>query len=131
MKRINSDIQISDIVEYGQGYDDAILEVFKAFRKFYDGYYELVNYGDDWWETLNQDVCFERVMEKEWANFTSLDMDSVLSNMKMALIGVYVRLDRFVDGLDDAFQKGNGLRHKPLDAPILTDEEIDNFGETE
>lgn len=25
MKRINSDIRISDIVEYGQGYDDAIL----------------------------------------------------------------------------------------------------------
>ena len=40
------DVLLSDVIDWGQGHDDDIMEVLGFFKQFHDAYYNLINYGD-------------------------------------------------------------------------------------
>ena len=109
---------LSDVIDWGQGHDDTIMELLQAFQKFRDGYYDLINYGDDWWENFNQGRDFDEIMKEQWEKFESVDFMNLVEKMAVAIAGTYVRFDKFVDGVVDAYNNGNGLRHdiKPTGA---------------
>ena len=107
-------VLLSDVIDWGQGVDEDIMEVLRFFKQFHDAYYELINYGD-WWDVFNQGVVFDETMKKEWEKIESIDFMSRLDTMAMAIVGNYVRFDKFAEGCFDAYEKGNGLRHKPED----------------
>lgn len=105
-------VLLADVIDWGQGYDDTIIELLQAFKKFRDGYYELINYGDDWWEIFNQGRDFDEIMKEQWEKFESVDFMNLVEKMAVAIAGTYVRFDEFADGVVDAYNNGNGLRHK-------------------
>ena len=106
------DVLLADVIDWGQGYDDDIIELLQAFKKFRDGYYELINFGDDWWDRFNQGRDFDEIMKEQWDNVESIDFMNCVEKMAVAIAGTYVRFDKFVDGTIDAYNKGNGLRHE-------------------
>ena len=108
----NGNVKLSEILEYGQGYDDVIVELFKNFQKFRDGYYGLINYGDDWWKNFNQSTWFDKTMQEQWKQIEDIDFMTVIDTMAMAMAGEYVNFDKFVNGVIDAYENGGGFRHK-------------------
>ena len=119
---IDKDTKVVDILEYGQGYDDEIAEIFEAFNKFRDGYYELVNYGDEWWQVFNQDTMFDEMMRTQWSEIEKIDMDGVIEKMAKAMIGTYVSFDRFAKVVIDADKNKMGFRHEEFNAGAITGE---------
>lgn len=111
-KEIDKDTKVVDILEYGQGYDDSIAEIFEAFNNFRNGYFGLINYGDDWWKTFNQDTMFDEMMASQWSEIEKIDMMGVIEKMAKAMIGTYVCFDRFVQVLVDANQNKMGFIHE-------------------
>ena len=111
-KEIDKDTKVVDILEYGQGYDDGIAEIFEAFNNFRNGYYGLINYGDDWWKTFNQDTMFDEMMASQWSEIEKIDMMEVIEKMAKAMIGTYVSFERFTQVLIDANQNKMGFRHE-------------------
>lgn len=109
---IDKDTKVVDILEYGQGYDDSIAEIFEAFNNFRNGYYGLINYGDDWWKTFNQDTMFDEMMASQWSEIEKIDMMGVIEKMAKAMIGTYVSFDRFAQVLIDADKNKMGFRHE-------------------
>lgn len=102
---------LSDVIDWGQGYDDTIMELLQEFQKFRDGYYGLINYGDNWWKNFNQGRDFDEIMKEQWEKFESIDFMNLVEKMAVAIAGTYVRFDKFVDGVVDSYNNGNGLRH--------------------
>ena len=111
-KEIDKDTKVVDILEYGQGYDDSIAEIFEAFNNFRNGYYGLINYGDDWWKTFNQDTMFDEMMASQWSEIEKIDMMGVIEKMAKAMTGTYVSFDRFAQVLIDADKNKMGFRHE-------------------
>ena len=112
VKEIDKDTKVVDILEYGQGYDDEIAEIFEAFNKFRDGYYELVNYGDEWWKVFNQDTMFDEMMASQWSEIEKIDMMEVIEKMAKAMVGTYVRFGAFAKVVIDADKNKMGFRHE-------------------
>lgn len=110
------DVLLADVIDWGQGYDDSIIELLQAFQKFRDGYYSLVDYGDDWWKVFNQGTDFDKAIKREWDKVESIDMMLIMETIANNMAGTYVRFDKFVDGVVDAYDNGNGLRHKPQES---------------
>ena len=92
--------KITNICDIGQGYDDSIREVLSAFQKFRDGYYELIDHGDEWWDVFNQSSSFDRVMSEAWTEIDEVHklMDAI-EVMAAAMIGNYVNFNKFVNEL--------------------------------
>lgn len=105
-------VKLSQVLEYGQGYDDVIVELFKSFKQFMEGYFGLINYGDDWWQNFNQGVEFDEVMKEQWKKIESIDFMKTIDTMAMAMAGTYVDFYKFVNGVIDAYEQGGGFRHK-------------------
>ena len=105
---------LEDVIDWGQGYDDTIMELIDSFQKFRDGYYGLINYGDDWWENFNQGVDFNEIMKEQWEEFEKVDFMNLVEKMAVAIAGTYVRFDNFADGVKKCYEQGKGLRHKKL-----------------
>ena len=122
VKEIDKDTKVVDILEYGQGYDDSIAEIFEAFNNFRNGYFGLINYGDDWWKTFNQDTMFDEMMASQWSEIEKIDMMGVIEKMAKAMIGTYVSFDRFAQVLIDANQNKMGFRHEEFNAGAITGE---------
>lgn len=107
---ITSETKVIDVLEYGQGDDGNIAEIFKAFKQFRDGYYELVNWGDDWWKVFNQDTMFDEMMAEQWNEIEKIDFMSVIEKMAKAMIGTYVRFDSFAETVILASEAGKGYQ---------------------
>ena len=103
---------LEDVIEWGQGYDDTIMELLENFKKFRDGYYGLINYGDDWWKQFNQNVEFDKIMRANWETLEEVDIMGRLESMAIAIAGTYVSFDDFVDGVQECYEQGWGLRHR-------------------
>ena len=112
MKVIDVDTKLIDVLEYGQGYDDEIAKLFEAFNQFRNGYYGLINYGDDWWKVFNQDSIFDKAMEEEWSEIEKIELMDVLEAIAKLMVGTYVNFDSFAKVVIDADKKGKGCRHK-------------------
>ena len=106
---------LEDVIDWGQGYDDTIMELIENFQKFRDGYYGLINYGDDWWENFNQGVEFDKIMKAQWETIEDVDIMGCLEAMAMAIAGNYVRFDDFADGVKKCYEQGCGLRHREME----------------
>ena len=107
---ITSETKVIDVLEYGQGDDGEIAEIFKAFKQFRDGYYELVNWGDDWWKVFNQDTMFDEMMSEQWNEIEKIDFMSVIEKMAKAMIGTYVRFNYFAETVILASEEGKGYQ---------------------
>lgn len=105
-------VPLANVIEWGQGYDDTVVELLQSLKKFRDGYYELINYGDDWWRNFNQGVEFNEIMQEQWGKIEKIDFMTILDKMAIATAGAYIDFDKFVDGVLDAYENGNGFRHK-------------------
>lgn len=103
--------EVKDIINWGQGYDDTILEILKGFKKFRDGYYDLVNWGDDWWSHFNQGTDFDQIMKDAWSRVDE-DLMDVIETMTIAITGAYVDFNRMLEGVEEAYENGSGYRHK-------------------
>jgi hypothetical protein len=103
---------LEDVIDWGQGYDDTIMELIENFQKFREGYYGLINYGDDWWENFNQGVEFGKTMKAQWETLEDVDIMGCLEVMAMAIAGNYVRFDDFADGVKKCYEQGWGFRHR-------------------
>lgn len=105
--------EVKDIINWNQGYDDTILEVMKGFKKFRDGYYELVNWGDDWWKHFNQGSDFDEIMKEAWEKIDGCDrLFESIDIMAMAITGAYVDFNKMFEGVEEAYNNGFGYRHK-------------------
>ena len=91
--------RLEKAIDYGQGNDEAITEIFKSFKAFRDGYYGLLNYGEDWWEVFNQGQAFDETMREAWEEIESMDIMESLEVMAMAMAGSYVNFNRFAEGV--------------------------------
>lgn len=107
---ITAETKVVDVLEYGQGDDGEIAEIFKAFKQFRDGYYELTNWGDEWWKVLNQDTMFDEMMAEQWKEIEKIDFMSVIEKMAKALVGTYVRFDFFAETVILASEEGKGFQ---------------------
>ena len=107
---ITAETKVVDVLEYGQGDDGEIAEIFKAFKQFRDGYYELTNWGEDWWKVLNQDTMFDEMMAEQWKEIEKIDFMSVIEKMTKALVGTYVRFDFFAETVILASEEGKGFQ---------------------
>lgn len=109
-------MEIEKCLDYGQGYDDTIVELFKAFKKFSDGYYELIDYGDDWWMCFNQNSEFNKIMKDAWERLDGEHnrIMTCIDIMQIALVGGYCNFDKFTDGVIEAYENGGGFRHKEV-----------------
>lgn len=103
--------EVKDIIEWGQGYDDTILELLKAFKKFRDGYFGLINYDDDWWTLFNQGYEFNIIMKDAWKKIDEYMMESI-ETMAIAIAGGYVNFNKLVESVEEAYENGSGFRHK-------------------
>lgn len=103
---------LEDVIDWGQGYDDTIMELLENFKKFRDGYYGLINYGDSWWENFNQGKDFDEIMKEQWEEFEKVDFMNLVEKMAVAIAGTYVRFDKFADGVKKCYEQGKGLRHR-------------------
>lgn len=103
--------EVKDIIEWGQGYDDTILELLKAFQKFRKGYYELVTWDDDWWTLFNQGYEFDLIMKEAWRKIDEHMMES-LETMAIVIAGGYVNFNKLVESVEEAYENGSGFRHK-------------------
>lgn len=103
--------EVKDIIHWGQGYDDTILKILKGFKKFRDGYYELINCDDEWWLRFNAGIDFDRIMEKAWKGIDADLMESI-EIMTIAITGAYVDFNRMLEGIEEAYNNGSGLRYK-------------------
>lgn len=103
---------LEDVIDWGQGYDDTIMELLENFKKFRDGYYGLINYGDEWWENFNQGTDFDEIMKEQWEEFEKVDFMNIVEKMAVAIAGTYVRFDKFADGVKKCYEQGNGFRHR-------------------
>lgn len=104
--------ELKDVIDWGQGYDDTIVELLKAFKQFRDGYYGLINYGDNWWKEFNQGVDFNEIMKSQWDLIDAHDFMNCIEKMRVAIAGTYVRFNEFVDGVVEAYDSGEGLRQE-------------------
>lgn len=101
---------LSSTLEFGQQDDDIVLELFNGLNNMVNGYYTLVSHGEDWWSAMNQDTWFDAEMKKVWE---SVDWDEVETALEIAsklMIGTYVRLNKFTDGLNELSELGKGYR---------------------
>lgn len=105
-------VTLSDVIDWGQGYDDTIIELLKDFRKFRDGYYGLINHGDNWWKEFNQGTDFDEIMKQQWNLIDANDFMNCIEKMAVAIAGTYVQFDKFVDGVIEAYDSGKGFRHE-------------------
>lgn len=101
-----------NVIEWGQGYDDEVVEMLDSFQKFRDAYYELINFGDDWWSVMNQGVEFDEIMKAQWETLEDVGIMECIETMAIAIAGSYVRFDDFADGVKKCYEQGNGYRHK-------------------
>lgn len=102
---------LSSVLDFGQGDDDTVLELFNGLNSMLNGYYTLENYGDKWWEAMNQDIWFDAAMQEEW---NKVDWETVLASIEMMsklMIGTYVKFGKFTDGLNVIGDIGKG--HRP------------------
>lgn len=104
-------MKVEEIIDWGQGCDEDIIKVLKSFEKFRDGYFELEEYGS-WWELFNQDVWFEKIMEKEWSELEDVDIMGHIESMSKAIVGSYVIFEKLMQGVEEAYNNGNGLRRR-------------------
>ncbi len=104
-------MNVEEIIEWGQGYDEDIIKVLQSFKKFRDSYYELEDYGD-WWDVFNQDVWFNESMQKEWEELKNADIMGHIEKMSKAITGSYVIFDKLLQGIEEAYNNGKGLRHR-------------------
>lgn len=104
--------KVKDIINWGQGYDDTILEILKGFKNFQDGYFQLINWGDDWWTHFNQGYEFDAIMKKAWDKVNKNDeLFEVIEIMSIAITGAYVDFNKMVEGVEEAYKNGLGFRH--------------------
>ena len=108
---MNKEPTLSSVLAFGQGDDDTVLELFNGLNNMTNGYYALINHGNNWWQEMNQDVWFDSAMQEAW---DKVDWDSVETALEMIsklMIGTYVRLGKFTDGLNTIGDIGMG--HRP------------------
>lgn len=99
---------LEQVIDYGQGDDEVITELFINFKKLRDGYYGLVNNGNDWWTVFNQGIEFDREMAKIWESIDkNTEFMEKLTQMGMLMTGAYIHFDDFVDGLSEIYKKEN------------------------
>ena len=101
---------LSSVLEFGQCDDDDVLELFNGLKMMSDGFYKLINHGDEWWDAMNQDVWFNEAMKNEWNKVDWDEVETAIEMMSKLMIGTYVRLNKFVDGLNTIEQIGLGYR---------------------
>lgn len=107
---------LEDVIDWGQGYDDTIMELMDNFKKFRDGYYGLINYGDDWWKSFNQNSSFDTIMKAQWDTLEDADIMGCMETMAIAIAGAYTKFDKFADGVQKCYEQGKGLRHRDTES---------------
>lgn len=107
---ITAETKVVDVLDYGQGYDNEIAEVFKAFKMFRDGYYGLVGFGENWWEVFNQGTEFDEIMGEHWEKIKSEQLMLYIETMAIAMAGTYIRFDEFAETVILASEEGKGFR---------------------
>ena len=107
------EVRLSEVLNYGQGYDDEIVSTLKCFKQFRDAYYGLIDCGDNWWDCFNAGVEFDEIMKESWELIDDEHkFMTAIDKMAIAMAGAYVSFDKFVDGVDIAYENGGGFRHK-------------------
>lgn len=103
---------IGELLDYGQGDDTAITEILDGFNKLCEGFYQLVNYGDEWWKVLNQNIVTDTLIEEAWRYLFPSTGDTIekLDQIEIALAGSYIKFDKFVEACKEAYKNGGGYR---------------------
>ena len=114
-KKNTSETKVIEILNYGQGCDDEIANIFNAFKKFRDGYYELIDYGENWWRVFNQSTMFDEMMSEQWETFNKIDFMELIGKMSIAMAGTYVNFDAFADTVIVAAEHGYGFQPSKKD----------------
>lgn len=102
---------VSEILEFGQGDDDCVFEVFKGMHYLHKGYYTLINYGDGWWEdTLNQDIWCNQMIEEEWKKVDWEQFETTIEKIFKIMCGSYINENKFFEALGKLSEMGDGYR---------------------
>lgn len=110
---MNDEPLVRDILEFGQGDDDCVFEAFQGIHYLLQGYYTLVNYGDDWWKnTLNQDVWCDQLIKEQWEKVDWEEFETAIEIIYKVMCGSYVRESKFYEALENLNERGIGFRPK-------------------
>lgn len=91
---------VDKILEFGQGDDDVVFELFQGIHYMMAGYYALFNYGDEWWEAMNQDIWMNDIVKEVWGKVDWEDVEMALEITYKVMCGSYVRESKFYDALE-------------------------------
>jgi len=101
---------VDTLLEFGQGDDDVVFELFKGVHQMMQGYYTLFNYGDEWWEALNQDVWCDKMISDAFEKVDWEAVEEALEITYKVMCGSYVREPKLFEALEIINEKGIGFR---------------------
>ena len=104
LTEMNDEPKLTDVIDWVQGNDEQVVDLIKTYRQFYDAYYHLLSYFDEWWEYFNQDTCFDTVVKREWKKLEDADIMMALDTIAMLITGAVVKFDKFSDGVEQAYK---------------------------
>lgn len=102
--------KLSDVLDFGQADDDRVNEIVQAFFMIYNGYYRLTLINEEWWKGMNQDVFFVSQIKEQWERVNQAVFEDVLNKIANALVGGYVKKERFVEALQKLSDMSIGYR---------------------
>lgn len=108
---MNDEPLVSEILQFGQGDDDCVFDVFKGIHYLQKGYYTLINYGNEWWEdALNQDIWCNQMIEEEWKKIDWEQFENTIEKIFKIMSGSYIDECKFYDALEKLNKNGIGYR---------------------
>lgn len=101
---MNDEPKLTDVIDWGQGRDDQVVDLIETFGKFHDAYYHLLSYSETWWEYFNQCDCFDAAVSREWKRLEDADIMRAIDTIAMLIVGAVTRFDKFADGVQQAYK---------------------------
>ena len=101
---------LSECLEFGQGDDDTVFELFEGVHLMLEGLYKVLNYGDDWWKSMNQSIWCDDMISAEAKKIDWDKLDDVLNRIFIIMAGAYMREEKFFSALKRLTDMGVGFR---------------------
>lgn len=109
---MNDEPKLTDVIDWGQGRDDQVVDLIETFGKFHDAYYHLLSYSETWWEYFNQSDSFDSAVSGEWKRLEDADIMRAIDTIAMLIIGAVTKFDKFADGVQQAYKLRKGTNNE-------------------
>lgn len=105
---------LADILDFGQAYDDDVLNVFRGICGMMLGFYTLTGMSEQWWDAMNQDVFYSNAVEAEWNRVDWETFQDVIERVYKLTAGTYTRSNHTLDALEQLNKNGKGFTREKV-----------------